>query len=97
MSQRTVKMFPVKGNLWPISSKADRGALPVPDQACPKLERALRTTFTTVDGQPIQVIAATLTMKLPIVQLGELSEAEREGEVRRLATEEAQKPFDLSQ
>jgi len=58
---------------------------------------ALRTTFTAVDGQPAQVIAPTLTLRLPIVDLQELLEAEREAEVLRLATQEAQLPFDLAQ
>ena len=57
---------------------------------------ALRTNFGTVDGQPVQVIAPTLTLTLPISDLRELPEVERETEVQRLATEEAQQPFDLS-
>src|SRR5690349_23200453 len=49
---------------------------------------SLRTTFRLVDDQPVQVIAEQLTLKIPIVDL-------REVEVMRLATEEAQRPFDL--
>ncbi|MDR5726235.1 MAG: amino acid adenylation domain-containing protein, partial [Terriglobia bacterium] len=58
---------------------------------------SLRTTFGAVEGQPTQVIAPTLTIKLPLVDLRKLPESERESEVRRLATAEAQRPFDLSQ
>lgn len=50
----------------------------------------LRTTFATVDGQPVQVIAPALTLPLPVVDLRELPEVERETEARRLAMEEAQ-------
>ncbi len=57
---------------------------------------ALRTTFSTVDGQPIQVIAPRLTIGLPVIDLRELSEAERENEVQRLVVEEARRPFDLA-
>jgi amino acid adenylation domain-containing protein len=58
---------------------------------------ALRTTFALVDGRPIQVIAPALTLTLPIVDLRELPETERKAEMRRLATNEAQRPFDLAQ
>ncbi len=32
----------------------------------------LRTTFKSVDGKPMQVVAPTLTLNLPIVDLSEL-------------------------
>jgi amino acid adenylation domain-containing protein len=57
---------------------------------------ALRTTFPMVDGRPVQVIASTLTMRLPIIDLRELPEIARETEVQRLVAEEAQTPFDFA-
>jgi amino acid adenylation domain-containing protein len=57
---------------------------------------ALRTTFSMVDGQPAQVIAARLSIALPIVNLRALAEVERENEVQRLVVEEARRPFDLA-
>ncbi len=62
-----------------------------------KRHESLRTTFGEVDGRPTQVIAPTLTIKLPVVDLRKLPAGERETEVRRLVTAEAQLPFDLSQ
>jgi amino acid adenylation domain-containing protein len=56
----------------------------------------LRTNFKTVDGQPVQVIASTLTLRLPILDLQHLSNNEREAEVLRLADQEVQQPFDLA-
>jgi len=56
----------------------------------------LRTTFKTVDGQPLQVIVPALDVPLRLVDLTKLPEEEREAEVMRLATEEAAKPFDLT-
>jgi surfactin family lipopeptide synthetase A len=57
---------------------------------------AWRTTFDSVDGQPVQVIhpqpAAAL---VPVVNLQEMPSLEREAEAVRLATEDARKPFDL--
>ena len=55
----------------------------------------LRTTFTVVERQPVQVIASTLVLKLPVVDLQKLPYADREKEVMRVATKEAQIPFNL--
>lgn len=57
---------------------------------------SLRTTFDTVDGHPRMVIAPTLEVALPIVDLTELPAAEREARVLHLAAEESHLPFDLS-
>ena len=58
---------------------------------------ALRTTFTVVEGKPVQVIAPSLTMILPVEDLRELPEPEREVTVRRRTTEEGRRPFNLAQ
>lgn len=58
---------------------------------------SLRTNFRVVEGQPVQVIAKALTLKLPVVDIGELPDMEREAEIHRLATEETYRPFDLAQ
>jgi aspartate racemase len=58
---------------------------------------ALRTTFPTVDAQPVQHIAEPVPFSLPIVDLCALeTEDERHREIQRLAKEEARRPFDLS-
>ena len=54
---------------------------------------ALRTTFTTIEGLPVQVIYPPAPFSLPAVDLREFPEAEREAETQRLATEEAQRLF----
>jgi amino acid adenylation domain-containing protein len=57
----------------------------------------LRTTFTlSTDRQPLQVIAPELKHALRVEDLSALPEAEREAEAVRLATDEAQRPFDLT-
>ncbi|MEG4916422.1 amino acid adenylation domain-containing protein [Microcoleus sp. B7-D4] len=56
---------------------------------------ALRTNFTTVNGQPVQVIAESLILAGPVIDLSNLPASDREVEVQRLATEQAQKPFNL--
>jgi amino acid adenylation domain-containing protein len=57
---------------------------------------ALRTTFDTVDGQPVQVIAPTAILSVPVIDLSELDESQRELEIERRAHMEAQRPFDLA-
>jgi amino acid adenylation domain-containing protein len=56
----------------------------------------LRTTLRAVNGQPFQSIALAKPFILPITDLEPVPEAERESEARRLATEEARRPFDLA-
>jgi amino acid adenylation domain-containing protein len=57
---------------------------------------SLRTTFSTVDGQPVQVIAPALELKLDEHDLRHVPAPERDAEARRLAVEEAKRPFDLA-
>jgi amino acid adenylation domain-containing protein len=57
---------------------------------------ALRTTFRMLEGQLVQVIAPSLTIPLPVVNLQNLSATEQDAEIHRLATEERSHPFDLS-
>ena len=56
----------------------------------------LRTTFTILEGQPVQVIAESLTLPLKIIDLQDLPPAEREASAQRLSALEAQYQFDLA-
>src|SRR5262249_22806005 len=56
----------------------------------------LRTTFTTVAGQPVQVIAPALRLSLSVEDLGALPQTEREATAQRLLREAALYPFDLT-
>lgn len=57
----------------------------------------LRTTFASIDGIAMQVIADTLTLKLPIINLMSIeSQEERQIQAQRLIDQEAAKPFDLA-
>jgi amino acid adenylation domain-containing protein len=58
---------------------------------------ALRTKFSMVEGEPLQVILPSLSVSLSVVYLTDLSESEREDEARHLAAEETRRPFDLAQ
>ena len=58
---------------------------------------ALRTTFTAMQGEPLQVIRPALPLTMVLKDLRKVPESEREVELLRLAVEDAQRPFNLSQ
>ncbi|WP_442941967.1 amino acid adenylation domain-containing protein [Nostoc sp.] len=58
---------------------------------------ALRTTFVASGNKPVQVIAPSLNLTLPIVNLRELPEIERETQVLQLVKNEVEQPFNLEQ
>ncbi|HYG10501.1 MAG TPA: condensation domain-containing protein, partial [Pyrinomonadaceae bacterium] len=55
----------------------------------------LRTTFSLMDGSPVQIISAPIGIDLPVLDLRGLSAAEREREVGRITEEESRRPFEL--
>ncbi|NEP58938.1 MAG: AMP-binding protein, partial [Symploca sp. SIO2G7] len=65
-------------------------------KALVKRHETLRTTFSTKDGQPVQVIAPDGSVNIPVVNLGHLRPDEQEIAVQKQVFLEAQKPFDLS-
>src|SRR6266511_1626711 len=56
----------------------------------------LRTAFVAIDGRPMQVIVPMLTIPMPVLDLRQTPQSEREQEMQRLAIIEARKPFDLA-
>ncbi|MEH2037880.1 amino acid adenylation domain-containing protein [Nostoc sp.] len=56
----------------------------------------LRTNFILEGGQPIQAIAPSLNLELPIIDLSKLLDTQKEQTVQKLVNEEAQKPFKLN-
>ncbi|MBV9790163.1 MAG: amino acid adenylation domain-containing protein, partial [Chloroflexi bacterium] len=57
---------------------------------------SIRTTFKTVAGRPLQIIAPTLDVPIRLVDLQALPEFERDNAARRLAVEDVRQPFDLT-
>ena len=56
----------------------------------------LRTTFPTVDGKPVQVIAPPTALTLPIHNLQGLSAQQQTEEIREMVKSLASQPFDLA-
>jgi amino acid adenylation domain-containing protein len=71
-------------------------ALSLSVQEIVRRHEALRTSFKMVNGSPVQVIASDANITIPVIDLQHLTEQEQTSSAGRLATEEAQRPFDLS-
>ena len=56
----------------------------------------LRTTFTAVDGVPMQVIFPARPVDLQMTDVSPVSADEREGKIRDLLKKETRRPFNLS-
>ena len=57
---------------------------------------SLRTSFASIDGQPVQFVNAVASLPLPLLDLSSLDHDARDAELQRLRRDEAQHPFDLS-
>ena len=57
---------------------------------------SLRATFRSVAGTPVSVISAEFALTPSVIGLEQLPVHKRKGEARRLAIEQARRPFDLS-
>ena len=56
----------------------------------------LRTTIVLAGGTPQQLIAPSRALDLPVIDLRDLTDKERDSEAHRLALEAIRRPFDLS-
>ena len=56
----------------------------------------LRTSFNSLEGQPIGVIAPDLKLSLTVVDCQQFPREKRESAAKRIATQEHQKPFNLT-
>src|SRR4051812_8013866 len=84
---------------WPTAArlrgKLDVEALTRALQAIVSRHDSLRTSFQTVDGTPAQIIG-DFELDVPLVDLTNQSEAEREAEALTILRHEARTPFNLS-
>jgi NRPS condensation-like uncharacterized protein len=78
-----------------LTGKLDLVALELSINEIVRRHDILRTTFVVIGDRPYQVIAPSLKISLPVTELSYLLKAERDSEVRRIATEMVQHNFDL--
>ncbi len=57
----------------------------------------LRTSFEIQAENPVQVVQSSCELKISVIDLQTLSEIQREAQAQTLLTQEAQKPFNLTQ
>lgn len=79
-----------------LSGRLDVAALERSVNELVRRHEVLRTTVSLSDGQPVQTVTPVSSMSVPLVALDHLSGSEREAAVFRLATAEAQRPFELA-
>ncbi|HSU14532.1 condensation domain-containing protein, partial [Longimicrobium sp.] len=82
---------------WPsrLRGRLDALALERALGALTERHEALRTTFRPVERGAVQVVHPPAPARLPVVDLTGLAPEAREQEARRLAREDAERPFDL--
>ncbi|MGB8507779.1 MAG: condensation domain-containing protein, partial [Pyrinomonadaceae bacterium] len=78
-----------------LRGRLDEGALERSLSEIVRRHESLRTTFSVVEAEPVQIIAAATNVPLPVTDISLLAVEEREEEARRLLSEEARLPFDL--
>lgn len=78
-----------------LDGPLDSAALEHSLNAVIQRHQVLRTTFALRDGQPVQVLAPTLELPLPVLDLQSMPLAERMVMARQQAIAEARVPFDL--
>ncbi|HZO76370.1 MAG TPA: amino acid adenylation domain-containing protein [Ktedonobacteraceae bacterium] len=92
-SGNTAYNLPVTLHLYkPLHMEALKQSLAV----LVRRHEALRTTFTVIDEQPMQVVAERLDIPVVVKNPQHVSASEQSSMVLQLATQELQRPFDLA-
>ncbi|MGB3636257.1 MAG: amino acid adenylation domain-containing protein [Rivularia sp. (in: cyanobacteria)] len=79
-----------------LSGELDVGVLEQSLNEIIRRHEALRTTFTTVNGQPVQIIAPCLKLSLSVIDDQKNIESQGDAGIQQFLTEQSQQPFDLS-
>ncbi|HSK78164.1 MAG TPA: amino acid adenylation domain-containing protein, partial [Thermoanaerobaculia bacterium] len=78
-----------------LPGRLDRAVLAAALGEAVRRHESLRTRFVAVEGEPVQVVDPPAPVPVPEIDLAGLPAARRLEEARRLAREEALRPFDL--
>ncbi|QDL09671.1 non-ribosomal peptide synthetase [Brasilonema octagenarum UFV-E1] len=81
---------------WQLNGFLNRAALEQAIAEIVQRHEVLRTSFSVVDGSPIQVIHANPQLTIQVLDWRQLTEKDQLKKAQQLATEELQQPFDLS-
>ena len=79
-----------------LRGRLDPGALEHALREVVRRHESLRTTFSVVDGEPVQVISPSQPLDVPLISLADAADVEREARVLAFTREEALTHFDLS-
>src|SRR6516164_2883969 len=79
-----------------ISGPLDVGVLKRALQTIVSRHSSLRTVFESVNDECCQVVLSDITVEIPLIDLRNLPEQQRDAEALRLISEEGKKPFDLT-
>ncbi|MET0625827.1 MAG: amino acid adenylation domain-containing protein, partial [Pyrinomonadaceae bacterium] len=79
-----------------LGGRLDEAALERTLTEVVRRHESLRTTFAVEGGEPVQVVHPPAPVPLPVIDLSDLPEGEREERAQRHVNEEAQRPFDLT-
>ena len=78
-----------------VSGELDVAALEQTFNEVVRRHETLRTSFSVVDGEPVQVIAAPEPLRMTVIDLQELTPEEREVKTRAIIAEETADAFRL--
>jgi amino acid adenylation domain-containing protein len=79
-----------------LTGTLDQSALERSFDEIVRRHATLRTTFTTLDRQPVQVVEPDVKVEVSVVNLQTVAVRDRERISQQLATAEAQRPFNLT-
>ena len=83
--------------VWRLRGRLNREAMECAVNAIVQRHESLRTCFAAGDDGPVQIIAPTLPVSLPLEDLSGLNDAEKRSAALAAANHEREHPFDLSQ
>lgn len=80
-----------------LRGRLDREALLHGLNEIVRRHEVLRTTFAQENGLPVQVIVSSMTLEMPVLDISDQPESEREANAVQLMERESQLPFNLEQ
>lgn len=78
-----------------VAGSLDRNALKKSLNEIVRRHETLRTTFATIDRQPVQRIAASLEIEIPLVDLSSVPPEKKDKELELFIRTEVRQPFNL--